>query len=167
MTSSGAPKLRAPAIPTCRSAAARCPARAVAVRAAASTGPTPQTIVVAPSAPRSSAGVAATTRITAPPYPACRLERCADGRPSTAVDGGPKQSTNRTGMASQGISVSVEKDRATVQLAGEHEAYTADKLAKHISALLDEGVPMTIDLRQAAFIDSSVVGVLLAANRRA
>ena len=70
-------------------------------------------------------------------------------------------------MASQGISVSVDRDRATVRLDGEHEAYTADKLAKHITALLAEGVPVTIDLRHAAFIDSTVVGVLLAANRRA
>ena len=70
-------------------------------------------------------------------------------------------------MASQGISVNVEKDRATVRLDGEHEAYTADKLAKHVSALLSEGVPVTVDLRHAAFIDSTVVGVLLAANRRA
>ena len=70
-------------------------------------------------------------------------------------------------MASQGISVSVEKDRAFVRLDGEHEAYTADKLSKHVSALLTEGVPVTVDLRHAAFIDSTVVGVLLAAHRRA
>ena len=40
-------------------------ASAAAVRAAASTGPTPHTSVSAPSAPRSSSVVAATTRITA------------------------------------------------------------------------------------------------------
>lgn len=70
-------------------------------------------------------------------------------------------------MASQGITVSVEKDRATVRLDGEHESYTADKLAKNLSALLSEGVPVTVDLCHAAFIDSTVVGVLLAASRRA
>jgi anti-sigma B factor antagonist len=70
-------------------------------------------------------------------------------------------------MASQGISVSVEKDRAFVRLDGEHEAYTADKLAKHVTALLSEGVPVTVDLRHASFIDSTVVGVLLSAHRRA
>jgi anti-sigma B factor antagonist len=70
-------------------------------------------------------------------------------------------------MTAQGISVNVEKDRATVRLDGEHEAYTADKLAKNVSALLAEGVPVTVDLRHATFIDSTVVGVLLAGRRRA
>lgn len=70
-------------------------------------------------------------------------------------------------MASQSISVSVEHDRATIRLSGEHEAYTADKLAKNLSGLIAEGVPVTVDLRATEFIDSTVVGVLLAAQRRA
>ena len=70
-------------------------------------------------------------------------------------------------MASQSINVTLEQDRATVTLSGEHEAYTADKLAKNLSGLITEGVPVTIDLRQTEFIDSTVVGVLLAAQRRA
>lgn len=70
-------------------------------------------------------------------------------------------------MGPQTISVNVEQDRAVVVLRGEHEAYTADKLAKQIGALLDEGLPITIDLREAEFIDSTVVGVLIAARRRA
>ncbi|MFL5955617.1 MAG: STAS domain-containing protein [Gaiellaceae bacterium] len=70
-------------------------------------------------------------------------------------------------MASQGISVSVEQDRAIVRLDGEHEAYTADKLAKSLSALLAEAAPVTVDLRHAAFIDSTVLGVLLGARGRA
>lgn len=63
--------------------------------------------------------------------------------------------------------MNVEHDAATIRLDGEHEAYTADKLAKNLSGLLTEGVPVTVDLRNASFIDSTVVGVLLAANRRA
>jgi anti-anti-sigma factor len=70
-------------------------------------------------------------------------------------------------LSPQTISVSVEQDHATVALRGEHEAYTADKLARQISALLEEGVSVTVDLKEASFIDSTVVGVLIAARRRA
>ena len=65
------------------------------------------------------------------------------------------------------ISVNVEQDRAVVALSGEHEGYTADKLARQLSDLLDGGVDVTVDLREATFIDSTVVGVLIAAHRRA
>lgn len=70
-------------------------------------------------------------------------------------------------MSPQAIQVSIEHDHATVALHGEHEAYTADKLAKQLSALLAEGVSVTVDLQHTAFVDSTVVGVLLAARRRA
>ncbi|HEY6961820.1 MAG TPA: STAS domain-containing protein [Gaiellaceae bacterium] len=70
-------------------------------------------------------------------------------------------------MSPQPISVNVERDRAVVTLRGEHEAYTADKLARQLTALLEEGLPVSIDLRDATFIDSTVVGVLIAARRRA
>jgi anti-sigma B factor antagonist len=70
-------------------------------------------------------------------------------------------------MTAQTISVNVEQDHAVVALTGEHEAYTADKLARHLSALLAEGVTVTVDLRRATFIDSTVVGVFIAAHRRA
>jgi anti-anti-sigma factor len=70
-------------------------------------------------------------------------------------------------MAAHTISVNVEQDRAVIALTGEHEAYTADKLARHVSALLTERVDVAVDLRQALFIDSTVVGVLIAANKRA
>jgi anti-sigma B factor antagonist len=74
--------------------------------------------------------------------------------------------TNRH-MAGQSLTVSVERDRALVRLSGEHEAFSADKLARNLSALIAEGVPVTVDLRQATFIDSTVVGVLIASHRRA
>ena len=70
-------------------------------------------------------------------------------------------------MPAQSMSVNVEQDRAVIKLSGEHEAYSADKLARNLSALIAEGVPVTVDLRQATFIDSTVVGVLLGAHRRA
>lgn len=67
----------------------------------------------------------------------------------------------------QTISVSVEQDRAVVALKGEHEAYSADKLAGQLTALAAEGLGVTVDLREATFIDSTVVGVLIAAHTRA
>ena len=70
-------------------------------------------------------------------------------------------------MSEQNMSVTLEQDRAVIALVGEHEAYTADKLAKQLSALLSEGVSVTVDLRHTIFVDSTVVGVLLAARRRA
>ena len=70
-------------------------------------------------------------------------------------------------MTPHTISVNVEQDRAVVALSGEHEAYTADKLAQQLTALLGDGVDVAVDLRQATFIDSTVVGVLIAAHRRA
>jgi anti-anti-sigma factor len=69
-------------------------------------------------------------------------------------------------MTAHTISVNVEQDRAVIALTGEHEAYTADKLARHLAALLTERVDVAVDLRQALFIDSTVVGVLIAANKR-
>jgi anti-anti-sigma factor len=70
-------------------------------------------------------------------------------------------------MTPHTISVNVEQDRAVVALTGEHESYTAEKLARQLTALLAEGVGVVVDLRQATFIDSTVVGVLIAGHRRA
>ncbi len=70
-------------------------------------------------------------------------------------------------MSLHPIHVSVESDRATVALHGEHEAYSADKLARQLNALVDEGVAVVVDLSDATFVDSTVVGVLLAVRRRA
>ena len=70
-------------------------------------------------------------------------------------------------MTPHTISVKVQQDRAVVALTGEHEAYTADKLSRQLAALLAERVGVVVDLRQATFIDSTVVGVLIAAHRRA
>ena len=81
--------------------------------------------------------------------------------------GGTFQTTRFTPMKPQTISVSVKNDHATIALRGEHEAYTADKLAKQLQALLQEGVGITLDLRETSFVDSTVVGVLIAARRRA
>ncbi|MGH3001436.1 MAG: STAS domain-containing protein [Gaiellaceae bacterium] len=70
-------------------------------------------------------------------------------------------------MPAQPISVSVVDDRATVALEGEHVSYTADRLARSLGGLIDEGVAIVIDLSHATFVDSTVMGVLIAATRRA
>ena len=54
-----------------------------------------------------------------------------------------------------------------VELKGEHEAFTASKLERHLESLLDEGFGIVVDLRRASFIDSQTAGVLLEAHRRA
>jgi anti-anti-sigma factor len=70
-------------------------------------------------------------------------------------------------MSADTISVNVEQGRAIVALTGEHEAYSADKLARHLATFCSDGMGVTVDLRHATFIDSTVVGVLLTAYRRA
>jgi len=70
-------------------------------------------------------------------------------------------------QATNVITVTVDHDQATVALPGEHEAYSADKLTRSLTGLIDEGVSITVDLRQAAFVDSTVISVLLTAARDA
>jgi anti-anti-sigma factor len=70
-------------------------------------------------------------------------------------------------MYANDISLTLDGDVATLALTGEHEAYSADKLARQLDGLLTEGVPICVDLRRAEFVDSTVVGTLLAASRRA
>ena len=70
-------------------------------------------------------------------------------------------------MSPSSINVNVRGDEASVELTGEHEAYTADKLSRSLGGLIDESVAVTVDLGQATFIDSTVVGVLLASARHA
>ena len=70
-------------------------------------------------------------------------------------------------MPGHAISVSLDEGRAVVALPGEHESYTAHKLERSLEGLIDEAVPVVVDLRETTFVDSTVVGVLIAASRRA
>jgi anti-sigma B factor antagonist len=56
---------------------------------------------------------------------------------------------------------------AVVALVGEHDAYSAERLENELALLLDEDRRLVIDLRDAAFIDSTTLGVLLGARNRA
>jgi anti-sigma B factor antagonist len=56
---------------------------------------------------------------------------------------------------------------AVVALVGEHDAYSSQRLENELTVLLDEAIRIVVDLRDASFIDSTTLGVLLAARARA
>jgi anti-anti-sigma factor len=56
---------------------------------------------------------------------------------------------------------------AVVALVGEHDAYSSERLENELTVLLKEGQRIVIDLRDATFIDSTTLSVLLGARRRA
>ena len=68
--------------------------------------------------------------------------------------------------------ISVTIDRAdppvgTVTLVGEHDAYSAGRIANEIDVLLDSGMPVVVDLSEATFVDSQTLSVLLSGRHRA
>jgi anti-anti-sigma factor len=50
---------------------------------------------------------------------------------------------------------------ALVSLVGEHELYDAPKLDDRLGSLIAERLSIVIDLTEADFLDSSIVGILL------
>jgi anti-sigma B factor antagonist len=56
---------------------------------------------------------------------------------------------------------------AVVALVGEHDAYSAERLKSELTALLDEGQRIVVDLRDTTFIDSTTLSVLLGARLHA
>ena len=77
----------------------------------------------------------------------------------------------------QGISASVrtgelvlERNEAGVSVltvSGEHDLSTAPSLRRRLEGLLDDGSAVVVDLSPASFVDSSILGVILDARRRA
>jgi anti-sigma B factor antagonist len=54
-----------------------------------------------------------------------------------------------------------------VSVRGEIDLFTAPEFKQHVNAALDSGRPLLIvDLGGATFIDSSSLGIIIAANRR-
>jgi anti-anti-sigma factor len=51
---------------------------------------------------------------------------------------------------------------ALVALSGEHELYDALKLREQFHALFGEGLSVVVDMTETVFVDSTIVGVLLA-----
>jgi len=70
-------------------------------------------------------------------------------------------------MDPNAIAVERAGDVAVVTLSGEHDIYTAPTLRERIYAEVEDGRPVMIDLTATTFIDSSVLGVLIGARRRA
>ena len=64
-----------------------------------------------------------------------------------------------TPMSADTISVNVEQDRATVVLKGSTRRIPRTSSRANLAALLTERIDVAVDLRQALFIDSTVVGV--------
>jgi anti-sigma B factor antagonist len=56
---------------------------------------------------------------------------------------------------------------AVLTISGEHDLSTAPSLRRRLDNLLDEGTGIVVDLSPATFIDSSILGVILDARRRA
>jgi len=67
-----------------------------------------------------------------------------------------------------GISTDQDGDVCTVTLEGEVDVYTAPRLKEELTKVLERGcVSVIIDLEKVSFIDSSGLGVLVGALRRA
>jgi anti-sigma B factor antagonist len=58
-------------------------------------------------------------------------------------------------------------DVVVVVVEGEHDIYTAPTLRERLDEALDRGGGIVVDLTKATFVDSSVLGALLDARRRA
>src|SRR4030095_912146 len=58
-------------------------------------------------------------------------------------------------------------DVVVVVVEGEHDIYTAPTLRERLEEALERGGGVVVDLTAATFVDSSVLGALLDARRRA
>ena len=56
---------------------------------------------------------------------------------------------------------------SVLTISGEHDLSTAPELRRRLDELLEEGQATVVDLSSATFIDSSILGVVLDARRRA
>jgi anti-sigma B factor antagonist len=58
-------------------------------------------------------------------------------------------------------------DVIVVVVEGEHDIYTAPTLRERLDEAIGRGAGLVVDLTRATFVDSSVLGALLDARRRA
>ncbi len=68
------------------------------------------------------------------------------------------------------ISVTIDREHppvGTVTLVGEHDAYSAGRIANEIEVLLDAGMAVVVDLTDATFVDSQTLSVLLSGRHKA
>ena len=61
----------------------------------------------------------------------------------------------------------VAEDVVVVVVEGEHDIYTAPTLRERLDEAIGRGAGVVVDLTRATFVDSSVLGALLDARRRA
>lgn len=54
-----------------------------------------------------------------------------------------------------------------VELHGEHDAHSAEPLRALLGELLEAGTSVIVDLHDATFVDSTIVGVIIEAHRKA
>jgi anti-anti-sigma factor len=68
------------------------------------------------------------------------------------------------------IAVSLQEqdpEVGVVTLIGEHDAFSSTRLENELAGLLDDGLRIVVDLRDATFIDSQTLSVLLGARHQA
>jgi anti-anti-sigma factor len=70
-------------------------------------------------------------------------------------------------MERPAIEIEQGESAAVVALRGEHDLSTAEELRRHLEPLAETQIPIVVDLTDTAFIDSSVLGVLIAEHDRA
>lgn len=71
-------------------------------------------------------------------------------------------------MEANAIALDRDDGRVVVAaLTGEHDIYTAPSLREQVYGVIEEGKPLVVDLNETTFLDSSVLGVLIGARRRA
>jgi anti-sigma B factor antagonist len=56
---------------------------------------------------------------------------------------------------------------AVLSISGEHDLSTAPELRRRLGKLIGQGDPIVVDLSPATFVDSSILGAILGARRRA
>lgn len=61
----------------------------------------------------------------------------------------------------------IDAGLALLTITGEHDLSTAPELRRRLEEVLSEGTGVVVDLSRATFIDSSILGVILDAKRRA
>ncbi|MFY9579454.1 MAG: STAS domain-containing protein [Gaiellaceae bacterium] len=68
------------------------------------------------------------------------------------------------------ISVTIDRQDqpvGIVSLVGEHDAYSAGRIANELEVLLESGLPAVVDLSEATFVDSQTLSVLLSGRHQA
>jgi anti-sigma B factor antagonist len=65
------------------------------------------------------------------------------------------------------IDLALDGEVSVVAVRGEHDLATADALRRQLEELRAQGSPFVVDLTEATFIDSAVLGVLIGEHDRA